>query len=277
MSTSDLTLASLVSRISQLEVRQNVFNKYLVGVKHQLDQLTEQYNTRPELQQMKSLQGAIGTLSEGFINLQLCFDQLLNLGENPDTIDTLDEAETFDILLQEQEPTNSFVNFDEAEVYKDEQTDNSSEDNQQPATNAEEFLQRVKEKENDFTGINLASVDLTGKNLADYGSLNLSYANLSQAKLRKANLGEANLSQANLRGTELCEAELYKANLSKANLKEANLRKAILIEADLSGADLRRANLLEASLERANLSKANLQQAIYDRATVFPKGFDLKG
>jgi len=41
MSDTELDIASLVSRISQLEERQNVVAKYMVGLKRQFDGMTE--------------------------------------------------------------------------------------------------------------------------------------------------------------------------------------------------------------------------------------------
>jgi cell fate (sporulation/competence/biofilm development) regulator YlbF (YheA/YmcA/DUF963 family) len=44
MANSQLDAVSLASRIEQLEKRQNITAKYAVGVKRQLDELTEQFN-----------------------------------------------------------------------------------------------------------------------------------------------------------------------------------------------------------------------------------------
>ncbi|HEY9707466.1 MAG TPA: hypothetical protein V6D48_04620, partial [Oculatellaceae cyanobacterium] len=57
-------LASLVSRIEQLEERLYIVAKYAVRVKHQLDGLTQKFNNRPELEQIESLQVAIVLLAE---------------------------------------------------------------------------------------------------------------------------------------------------------------------------------------------------------------------
>jgi len=81
----------------------------------------------------------------------------------------------------------------------------------------------------------------------------LSYANLSGAKLREANLRWAHLIEADLRG-----AKLSYANLSEADLRGADLSKANLIEADLSGANLSYAHLSGTKLGGADLSYANL-------------------
>lgn len=169
--------------------------------------------------------------------------------------------------------------------------DNLDASEQAGAIAAEEFLSRYNNKERDFTGINLARVDLVGKNLGS-DTLNLSHANLTGAKLEKTKLDCINLSNANLRNARLNEAQLHqtklmganlesanlhranlygtkliKANLSKANLSEVNLSLqveltgAILSGANLSKASLRKAQLTEVNLRGANLSHANLLEA----------------
>lgn len=62
MSDPQPDLASLVSRIEKLEKRQYIVAKYAVRVKRRLDSLTEQFNSRPELQQLASLQEEIAQL-----------------------------------------------------------------------------------------------------------------------------------------------------------------------------------------------------------------------
>lgn len=72
----ELDVASLVSKIEQLEKRQNLTAQYAIGVKHQLDELTEQFNT-----------------------LQQHFNQLLSLSNSLNKADTTElttEAATVD-------------------------------------------------------------------------------------------------------------------------------------------------------------------------------------
>ena len=82
MSDLEQNLAFLVSRISQLEERQNILSKYVIGLKRQLDVLTEQLNARPELQQIESFQGALTKLSEELTNLQQRLPQTLALSKS---------------------------------------------------------------------------------------------------------------------------------------------------------------------------------------------------
>jgi hypothetical protein len=56
MPDTELDIASLVSRISQLEERQNVVAKYMVGLKRQFDGMTE------GLQPIESLREQIAEL-----------------------------------------------------------------------------------------------------------------------------------------------------------------------------------------------------------------------
>ncbi|MEG4021941.1 TerD family protein [Microcoleus sp. S13C4] len=168
------------------------------------------------------------------------------------------------------------VNADTVQSQEEEKIDDSALENLEPAIAAEEFLQRYKEGERDFTGINLAGVDLSGKTLEYPISLsqaNLSNANLSNANLVKVNLIGANLQGANLKSTNLQQADLIQANLSGANLTKANLNYARLIQANLSQAKLSETQLNSANLTTANLSSANLTQAILNSANLI--GADL--
>lgn len=56
-------LASLISRIEQLEERQNVVSKYMVGLKRQFDGMTE------GLQQIEGLKEEISQLQQHFIQI----------------------------------------------------------------------------------------------------------------------------------------------------------------------------------------------------------------
>lgn len=134
--------------------------------------------------------------------------------------------------------------------------------------------------------------------------IDLSKAHLYRAILSNANLARSNLRCANLIEADLREANLYKADLSHVKLNEAVLTWSILNKCDLTGANLAHANLCAvnakkanfslaklykaelcegaflganfrgAFLEGANLEYANMRNTIYDKYTIFPKGFD---
>jgi uncharacterized protein YjbI with pentapeptide repeats len=59
---SDLERDSLVSKIEQLERQHQVLAKYIATTKRQLDGLSEQFNNRPELEQLASLQDVLAQL-----------------------------------------------------------------------------------------------------------------------------------------------------------------------------------------------------------------------
>jgi uncharacterized protein YjbI with pentapeptide repeats len=84
---------------------------------------------------------------------------------------------------------------------------------------------------------------------------------LSEADLREAKLSRANLRGANLSTADLGKADLHGANLFKADLRGANLSGTDLSRANLSGADLSRADLFEADLRGAQLIATNLRSA----------------
>ncbi len=56
---SDLERDPLVSKIEQLERQQQVLAKYITNTKRQLDELSEQFNQRPELEQLAELKNAL--------------------------------------------------------------------------------------------------------------------------------------------------------------------------------------------------------------------------
>jgi len=62
----------------------------------------------------------------------------------------------------------------------------------------------------------------------------LSYANLSSAKLKGTNLSAANLTEARLNGADLSSANLSHAILSGAHLSDAVFGSTILADIDLS-------------------------------------------
>jgi uncharacterized protein YjbI with pentapeptide repeats len=296
MANSQLDAVSLASRIEQLEKRQNITAKYAVGVKRQLDELTEQFKM---LQQHFNQLSASGNSFNG-----------TSTTDAPTELATFDDAEVvtqfFEPIEQQQSqeaiaptaseqtselvvnPAEVEVNADIAETDQVEETDTSApeqsatgftdeefktermmwlvnriyaveEPTQEIPISAEEFLERYNKGQRDFTGINLTGVNLRGKSLNS--GVNLSGANLRGAELCEANLSSANLSEANLVSADLYKASLYSAKLGKAQLIKANISGADLTNADLSGANLSGADLSKANLIRANLSEANLSGA----------------
>lgn len=187
-------------------------------------------------------------------------------------------------LSLQMSPDNSEVNA------------NLESDHQDQPITAEEFWQRYEAGERDFTGINLAGVDLSEKtlqsnvslieaNLSDanltkvnFSQINLTRANLQRANLTLANLPSsdltgANLSQANLTKTNLVDAKLIQANLNQAKLSEANLKQTNLTIATLKGASLNLTNLTSAKLTGADLSQAKLNQTNLSRADLEEANF----
>lgn len=131
----------------------------------------------------------------------------------------------------------------------------------------------------DLSGAKLQRVDLRGAEIcgADLRGANLSEADLDSAKLSGANLYEANLQSSNLRFANLASANLSKAKLTGANLRGANLSNTTLAGANLCGANLYKANLSGANLKVANLCGAklflaNLQSAKLGKANLQDTG-----
>ena len=292
MADAENDLASLASKMAQLEQRQDVTAKYAVGVKRQLDELMLEFkNLQQRLEKLPALSNSLNDI------------KTTNSVEAQVNVD----ADEIDVEAQQEE--NVAVFSDEGfkiarmtqllGVYGDIlilQAYLAEENAPGTPMSAEEFLKRQSKGEIDFTGVNLARADLTGNHISS--QINLSQANLTGAKLRgdwlRRNLGGANLTKANLTGANLSEANLNAANLDdadlhQAKLESAKLEKATLIKANLSGAnlsqanfgkaklmraDLSNANLINANFIEANLEGANLSQAYYNTATIFPSDFD---
>lgn len=102
-----------------------------------------------------------------------------------------------------------------------------------------------------------------------YGPIDLSKANLSQAYLSGMDLDNADLHETNLSGANLCDTNLSGADLSRAILRDAIVRKANLKDANLKYSDIRGANF-----KGTDVANAKFRKAIYDKGTIFPKGFD---
>jgi uncharacterized protein YjbI with pentapeptide repeats/stress response protein SCP2 len=160
-----------------------------------------------------------------------------------------------------EQPAATPVNADTVESQEEKKIDDSALENLEPAISAEEFLLRYNKRERDFTGVNLAGVNLSRRVLSQ---VNLSRANLRGAELSEtdlcfSNLSEANLCHANLHTANLSSANLGKTQLLNANLSEVNLSNSNLSEANMSGVNLSKVHLLlGTNFSRANLSKANL-------------------
>lgn len=125
------------------------------------------------------------------------------------------------------------------------------------------FLDRYRQGERDFTHVDLSGACLTGANLRsiNLSGANLTGANLSWASLNNAKFTGANLSQADLRNTTLNYADLNQAILSRAKLNKVDLRLSTLQAADLNWADLSNADLSGADLNNAQLDQINLEYA----------------
>ena len=103
--------------------------------------------------------------------------------------------------------------------------------------------------------------------------VDLRYASLDNALLLRSDFYRANLEYAGLKNAKLLKVNFECAILKKVNLNSADLEGAVLKGADLSGATLVSACLKSVNMESAIVDGANFADAMYNRATVFPKGF----
>jgi len=178
----------------------------------------------------------------------------------------VEEQERIDALNKaQQSSTNSVENYAvNSENLEVENTDNLVEESQELVITTEDFLKRYEAGERQFSGSNLAKIDLSGKTFV--WNLILSEANLTKANLAGANLINVNLIGANLQGANLTKANLncarlIEANLSGANLNGVNLKGINLVGANLNSANLSKQNLSGVSLCSVSLNSANLSEA----------------
>ena len=104
----------------------------------------------------------------------------------------------------------------------------------------EQFKNKIKQGEKDFTNLILENMNLENYDLSD---MNFSHSNFINA----------NLSNINFCSSQLVNVLLDDCNLQNANLKNANLERASLRRVNLTYADIRGAKLYAAVLENAIL------------------------
>lgn len=160
--------------------------------------------------------------------------------------------------------------------------------------------------DDDYVGKDVQRRDCSGENLegADFTDANCFLTNFRDAKLAGAKFRDANLTSAtftdaemkgcDLRGATFTHAGFQGADLSKANLEGTDLTSVSFQNAKFRGANLRKAkgftdctkaDFREADLRGANLlgmkdysgNSAKFSGAKYDKATRWPKGFDVEG
>lgn len=104
----------------------------------------------------------------------------------------------------------------------------------------EQFKNKIKQGEKDFTNLILENMNLENYDLSD---MDFSHSNFINA----------NLSNVNFYSSQLVNVLLDDCNLQNANLKNANLERASLRRVNLTYADIRGAKLYAAVLENAIL------------------------
>ncbi|MDJ0514943.1 MAG: hypothetical protein QNJ74_01355 [Trichodesmium sp. MO_231.B1] len=63
MSDLELNLSALMAKVSELEKQQTTLKKYVVKLKHTLDEQIENFHHRPEIQTVESFQEKLTTLN----------------------------------------------------------------------------------------------------------------------------------------------------------------------------------------------------------------------
>ena len=105
----------------------------------------------------------------------------------------------------------------------------------------EQFKNKLKHGEKDFTNLILENIDLENFNLSDM--------DFSHSNFINVNLSNVNFCSSQLVNVLLDDCDLQNANLKNTNLERASLRRANLTKADISGARLYAAVLENAILD----------------------------
>lgn len=105
----------------------------------------------------------------------------------------------------------------------------------------EQFKNKLKQGEKDFTNLILENMDLENFNLSDM--------DFSHSNFINVNLSNVNFCSSQLVNVLLDDCDLQNANLKNTNLERASLRRANLTKADISGARLYAAVLENAILD----------------------------
>ncbi len=121
-----------------------------------------------------------------------------------------------------------------------------------------QFLEKLRSGEKNFSGIILQNADFTGMNLE---KINFSNADLSNSNFSGANLSEANFSEAVLARCQFKGSMLRGTNFEKANLEWAIFTVAIFESTNFHKANLMWAHLCKSDLLRANISEATVNWA----------------
>jgi len=192
MPDTELDITSLLARISQLEERQNIVSKYMVGLKRQFDRMTE------VLQQIEPLREQVSELQQRFEQLPILTNSLDDVQTSNAVAEyvSVDDAETVKQFFERDEETNVARQEQSYTVLSDEEFKierillllgayADEEESQEVAISAEEFWRRYEAGERNFTEVNLAGANLSGQWLS---SVNLSRANLVQARLSRCYL-----------------------------------------------------------------------------------------
>ena len=105
----------------------------------------------------------------------------------------------------------------------------------------EQFKNKLKQGEKDFTNLILENMNLENFNLSDM--------DFSHSNFINVNLSNVNFCSSQLVNVLLDDCDLQNANLKNTNLERASLRRANLTKADISGARLYAAVLENAILD----------------------------
>ena len=171
MAEAENNLASLVSKMAQLEERQNITAKYAVAVKRQLDELSTQFNNlQQRLEKPPALSNSLNDLE---ITNSVEAEEIDGEAQQEQCVTVFSE-QGFKIARMTQ-LFGAYGDLLILEAYL------AAENSPGMLMSTEEFWQRYNKGERDFSGVNLAGADLTGNSICH--QINLSKAHLTGAIL----------------------------------------------------------------------------------------------
>ncbi|MEB3887183.1 Rid family detoxifying hydrolase [Lyngbya sp. CCY1209] len=119
----------------------------------------------------------------------------------------------------------------------------------------QELIDRYKEGERDFAGVDLSGITIKGHDLSDI--------NLEGSDLRNCKFTSMTFNNANLKNCNFCESQFEVVSFINADLKEAKLTKSWFKAVNFQGAELTNAKfreshrLIDCNFENAKMNKVD--------------------
>jgi uncharacterized protein YjbI with pentapeptide repeats len=238
-------MKNLEARITKIEQHQQTLKRYFLSIKQQVDDLTQEFHNRSELQDIEDIK----------LQLDLISRQLKPLESEDQWLFNEDSLNGNQLILETDHNNHHHIS--------------------QPLINRETFLKRYHDGERDFQGVNLRNADLSGLSLREVNFQRADFkgANLNNIDFGSVDLREANLEETQLRGSILYQvtcnnASFFKADFYQANIKLSKLKNTNFQQTNLVQATLEDNTVTDANFSKANLKNATLKNVIFDHSNL---------